>query len=158
MWQDTGLQFLLRERDILPGGGGGGLLISQRTSAILSEIRMMETSTSPEVVQRRKNSRRTNRQHYLLWVMKQSSCLVEYQHSVELFGSITGCFNEILEQKNRTGTYAISDVPIGKVESKFFKLRKQLKRKQKETTLCYITNVCLRIVIVPYLQPIVYTG
>ena len=83
----------------------GKLLISQGTSAILSEMRMMETSTSPVVEQRRKNSRRTNRKDYLL-------CLVEYQHSVELFGSITG-----------------------KVETKFLKLRKQLKRKQMETTL-----------------------
>ena len=46
----------------------GRLLISQGMSAILSEMRMMETSTSPVlvVVQRRKNSRRTNRKHYLL--------------------------------------------------------------------------------------------
>ena len=29
---------------------------------------------------------------------EQTSCLVEYQHSVELFGSITGlCFDEVLE-------------------------------------------------------------
>ena len=34
----------------------------------------------------------------LLWVKKQTSFLVHYQHSVELFGSITGlCFNEILK-------------------------------------------------------------
>ena len=90
----------------------GRLLISQGTSAILSEMRMMETGTSPVVVQRSKNSRRTNRKHYLL-------CLVEYQHSVKLFGSITG-----------------------KVESKFLKLRKQLKRKQKETTLCVKKHQC----------------
>ena len=44
----------------------GGLLISQGSSAILSEMHMMETSTSPVVVQRRKNSRRTNHKHYLL--------------------------------------------------------------------------------------------
>ena len=42
----------------------GRLLISQGTSAILSEMRMLETSTSPVVVQRRKNSRRTRRIHY----------------------------------------------------------------------------------------------
>ena len=35
----------------------GMLLISQGTLAILSEMRMMETSTSPVVVQGRKNSR-----------------------------------------------------------------------------------------------------
>ena len=62
----------------------GRLLISHGTSAILSEMRMMETRTSPEVVQRRKNSRRTNRKHYLLWARKQISCLVVYQDSVEL--------------------------------------------------------------------------
>ena len=44
----------------------GRLLISQGTSVILSEMWMMETSTSPVVAQRRKNSRRTNRKHYLL--------------------------------------------------------------------------------------------
>ena len=42
----------------------GRLLISQGTSAILSEMRMLKTSTSPVVVQRRKNSRRTRRIHY----------------------------------------------------------------------------------------------
>ena len=46
-------------RETLPQGR---LLISQGTSAILSEMWMMETSTSPVVVQRRKNSSRTNRQ------------------------------------------------------------------------------------------------
>ena len=55
----------------------GRLLISQGPSAILSEMWMMDTSTSPVVVQRRKNSRRTNR-NYFAWL--------EYQHSVELFG------------------------------------------------------------------------
>ena len=44
----------------------GRLLISQGTSAILSETRMMETSTSPVVVQRKKNSGRTNR-NYFAW-------------------------------------------------------------------------------------------
>ena len=44
----------------------GRLLISQGRSAILSEMWMMETSTSPLVVQRRKNSRRTNR-NYFAW-------------------------------------------------------------------------------------------
>ena len=44
----------------------GRLLISKVTSVILSEMWMMETSTSPVVVQRRKNSRRTNSKHYLL--------------------------------------------------------------------------------------------
>ena len=42
----------------------GRLLISQGTSAILSGMRMMETSTSRVVVQRRKNSRRTNRNYF----------------------------------------------------------------------------------------------
>ena len=44
----------------------GRLLISQGTSAILSEMQMMETSTSAVVVQRKKNSRRMNRKHCLL--------------------------------------------------------------------------------------------
>ena len=44
----------------------GRLLISQGTSTILSEMRKMETSTSPVVVQRRKNSTRTNGKHCLL--------------------------------------------------------------------------------------------
>ena len=46
-------------RETLPQGR---LLISQGTSAILLEMRMTETSTSPVVVQRRKNISRTNRQ------------------------------------------------------------------------------------------------
>ena len=41
-------------------------LISQGTSTILSEMRMMETSTSPVIVQRSKNPRSTNRKHCLL--------------------------------------------------------------------------------------------
>ena len=44
----------------------GRLLISQGASAILSEMQMMETYTSPVVVLRMKNSRRTNR-NYFAW-------------------------------------------------------------------------------------------
>ena len=44
----------------------GRLLISPGTPGILSETQMMEKSTSPVVVQRSKNSRGTNRKHYLL--------------------------------------------------------------------------------------------
>ena len=41
---------------------------------------------------------------------EEANCLIEYQQSIELFGSITGlCFNEILEKKNTTGTYAVSE-------------------------------------------------
>ena len=57
---------LVSERHCPRGWGGGGLLISQGTFAILSEMRMMETNTSLVVVQRRKNSRGTNRNYYLL--------------------------------------------------------------------------------------------
>ena len=44
----------------------GRLLIPQGMPAILSEMQMMETSTSPVVVVRRRNSRRAKCKHNLL--------------------------------------------------------------------------------------------
>ena len=58
-------------------------------------------------------------------------------------------------------TYAVSERANAtrKVQSKFHKITKQLKNANKTKLLCIIRNIisaCLRILIIPYLLPIVY--
>ena len=55
-------------------------------------------------------------------------------------------------------TYVVSERANRETGIQILKITKQLKRKQKER-LCVITNIinaCLRILIIPYLLPIVY--
>ena len=54
-------------------------------------------------------------------------------------------------KRTQQGHTQFRNAPIGKVESKFLKLGKQLKRKRKEMMFRNIINACLRIVIVLYL-------